>query len=108
MKYQKSSTAPKWFESDDSKLYASATSGSSPFNEWYEFDDRADALELIGKAFNSQSFVDRFCWFEGDIYTYDQFTPESIETADDIDGYVLKDGAEVADLGEMVDAESRF
>jgi hypothetical protein len=108
MQYSKSASAPEWFQSDDSKLYASATSGSSPFNEWYEFDDRADALELIGKTFDSQSFVDRFCWFDGEIYDYDQFTAESIETADDVDGYVLKHDAEVAGLGEMVEAESRF
>ena len=108
MQYSKTATAPEWFKSDDSKIYASATSGSSSFNEWYEFDDRADALDLISKTFDSQSFVDRFCWFDGEIYDYDQFTPESIETADDVDGYVLKEEAEVADLGEMVEAESRF
>lgn len=108
MQYSQSATAPDWFQSDDSKIYASATSGSSPFNEWYEFDNRADALDHIAKAFDSQSFVDGFCWFGGEIYDYDQFTPESMETADDIDGYILKDGAEVADLGEMVEAESRF
>ena len=108
MQYSKSATAPEWFRSDDSKIYASATSGSSPFNEWYEFDDRDDALDHIGKTFHSQSFVDRFSLFDGEIYDYDQFTTESIETADDLDGYVLKDDAEVADLGEMVEAESRF
>lgn len=108
MQYKQSATAPEWFQSDESKIYASATSGSSPFNEWYEFDDRADALELIGKTFDSQSFVDHFCWFNGEIYDYDQFTPESVEAADDIDGYVLKQGAEVASIGEMVEAESRF
>ena len=108
MKYSKSATAPEWFQSDGSKIYASATSGSSPFNEWYEVDDRADALDLIGKAFDSQSFVDRFCWFGGEIYDYDQFTPESIEAAEDVDGYVLKEEAEVADLGDIVQAESRF
>ena len=108
MQYQQSANAPEWFRSDDSKIYASATSGSSHINEWCEFDGRADALNIIGTTFNSQSFVDRFCWFGGEIYDYDQFTPESIETADDVDGYVLKDDAEVADLGEMVEAESRF
>jgi hypothetical protein len=108
MKYSQSATAPEWFQSDDSKIYASATSGSSPFNSWYEFDDRSDALDLIGKTFDSQSFVDRFCWFAGEIYDYEQFTPESLDTADDVDGYVLKDDSEVADLGEIVEAESRF
>lgn len=108
MNYAKQANAPEWFQADDSKIYHSVTSGSHPLNEWYEFDDRADALDLIGTAFDSQSFVDRFCWFDGEIYGYDQFTPESIATAEDVEGYVLKDDAEVADIGEMVEAESRF
>jgi hypothetical protein len=45
MKYASQSNKPDWYRSDDTKLYHSATSGSSPFNEWYEFDDRAEALE---------------------------------------------------------------
>lgn len=107
MKYKQSTTPPYWFQSDDTKLYRATTSGSSPFNEWYEFKDREDALKLIA-TFDSQSFVDRFVWFQGEIYDYDQFTPESMETADDVDGYLLKDDAEVADIGEMIEAESRF
>lgn len=108
MQYSKQSYAPEWFQSDDSKIYTAATAGSSHSNEWYEFDDREDALDLIAKAFSSQSFVDKFVWFGDEIYDYDQFTPESIETADDIDGYVLIENAKVADLAEMISAESRF
>ena len=109
MKYAQQSTKPDWFQSDESKLYESATSGSSPFNEWYEFDDRADAFDLIGKAFDSQSFLDRFTpHTDGEIYDFDQFTPESVETADDSDGYVLKDDAKPATLAEIIDAESPF
>lgn len=108
MKYKQSTTPPYWFQSDESKLYFSATSGSSPFNEWYEFKDREDALKLISAAFDSQSFVDRFMWFQGEVYEYDDFTPESMETALCEDDYVLQDGAEVADIGEMIEAESRF
>ena len=44
MHYSQQSSAPKWFQSDESKIYESATMGSSPFNEWYEFDDRKDAI----------------------------------------------------------------
>ena len=107
MRYKQSATAPEWFQSDNLKLYASATSGSSPFNQWYEFDDRADAIDLISTTFD-QSFRDGFCWFDGEIYDFDQFTPESMQAADDPDGYVLKEGAEVASLDEIVQAESRF
>ena len=107
MRYKQSATAPEWFKSDNLKLYASATSGSSPFNQWYEFDDRADAIDLISTTFD-QSFRDVFCWFDGEIYDFDQFTPESMEAADDPEDYVLKEGAEVASLDEIVQAESRF
>tara|TARA_R100001591_G_scaffold111551_1_gene123233 strand:+ start:1017 stop:1349 length:333 start_codon:yes stop_codon:yes gene_type:complete len=106
--YEQSASPPEWFRTDESRLYFSATSGSSPFNEWYEFKDRADALKYIAEMFHSATFVDHFVWFQGEFYEYDQFKPESIETADDIEGYVLKDGAKVADLGDMIEAESPF
>jgi hypothetical protein len=102
MKYAKQPSAPEWFRSDDSKLYESAQSGSSPFNEWYEFDDREDALDLIAKTFSSQSFIDRFVWFDGDLYEIVQIDAEGS------DDFKLIDGAVVAGLGEMVEAESRF
>ena len=108
MRYKQSATAPEWFKSDNLKLYASATSGSSPSNEWYEFDDRCEAIWDSGMTFKSESFMDGFCWFEGEIYDFDQFTPESMQAADDPEGYVLKEGAEVASLDEIVQAESRF
>ena len=109
MKYAKQSNRPDWFQSDESKLYESATSGSSPFNEWYEFDTRADAFALIGNTFDSQSFMDHFTpHTDGEIYEFDQFTTESMETAVDSDGYVLKDDAKPASLAAMIDAESPF
>ena len=37
MHYSQQSSAPEWFQSDKTKIYESATMGSSPFNEWYEF-----------------------------------------------------------------------
>lgn len=89
MKYASQSNKPDWYRSDDTKLYYSATSGSSPFNEWYEFDDRADALDLVAKSFDSQSVVDRFHFNEGELY-------------------VRETDVEVADLQEVIDAESRF
>ena len=88
MKYASQSNKPDWYRSDDTKLYYSATSGSSPFNEWYEFDDRSDALDLAAKSFDSQSVVDRFYFNEGELYVHET--------------------DEVADLQEVIDAESRF
>ena len=89
MKYASQPNKPDWYRSDDTKLYYSATSGSSPFNEWYEFDDRSDALDLVAKSFDSQSVGDFFYFNEGELY-------------------VRKTDVEVADLQEVIDAESRF
>lgn len=108
MNYEKTATKPKWYESDNNKIYACATSGSSPFNEWYEFDDRGEALEYIARHFDSQTFIDNFVWFNGEVYEYDQFEVKSIAEADNVSGYVLLDEAEVASIAEMVEAESRF
>lgn len=88
MNYASQAYKPDWYESDDTKLYYSATSGSSPFNEWYEFDDRSNALDYIAKLFHSQSVVDRFYFNEGELY--------------------VRETDEVADLREVVDFESRF
>lgn len=114
MQYAKQSTAPAWFKSDDTKLYESATSGTSPFNEWYEFDDRADALGLINNAFDSQSFIDRFEYAQGEYYHSEDLHGLLIEQfGKDHDFSEVIDKADLttltpANLGEMIDAESRF
>lgn len=59
MKYAKQPHKPDWYQSDDSKIYGCAVFGTSPFNEWYEFKDHEDALDLI-KVFNSVSCIDEF------------------------------------------------
>ena len=89
MKHANQAEQPDWYRSDDTKIYYSATSGSSPFNEWYEFDDRSDALDLIAKAFQSQSFVDCFYFSKDELYVHG--TDE-----------------ELADLQDVINAESRF
>lgn len=100
MQYAQSATAPEWFQSDDSKIYVAATSGSSPFNEWYEFDDRDDALDLIRTTFDSQSFIDGFVEWSGEYYYAEDVT---------WDGDIprVEKGAE-ADLQDIINAESRF
>lgn len=100
MKYANQAKAPEWYQSDNSKTYKSATSGSSPFNEWYEFDDRADALQFIHENFNSQTFVDQFIEWKGEYYYECYFVWDG-------DIKPLEDGA-VADLQDMINAESRF
>ena len=114
MQYSKSSSAPAWFKSDDSKIYASATSGSSPFNEWYEFDDRADAIKLINSAFDSQSFIDHFQAAQGEYYDAEElFSLLTKQFGEDHDFSEVIDDADLSSLtpagiGEMVEAESRF
>lgn len=112
MKYEQQATKPDWYESDDSKVYASATMGASRYNEWYEWDSRADAIAFIGDTFCSQTFFDNFLWFEDEFYDIESFTVSSIllfeDGAIDQDELVLRSVAVPASLNEMVRAESRF
>jgi len=101
MHYSQQSSAPKWFQSDESKIYESATMGSSPFNEWYEFDDRKDAIIALA-AGNNQSFVDDFEVVGDEIYN-----TEDVEWGEFGDPTV-DDGAEPASLSSIVSAQSRF
>jgi len=71
MRYKQQSSPPEWYDSDDLKIYASATYGTSTSNEWYEFDDRDDALKLFSKCFDSQSFTDSFEWVNGELYDFE-------------------------------------
>ena len=100
MKYEKQASRPDWYQSDENKTYAAATSGSSPFNEWYEFDDRDDALQIIQTEFRSQSFVDNFVEWAGEYY----YTTD-VQWDGDIP--LVEKGAE-ADIQDMVNAESKF
>ena len=100
MKYKKQSQQPEWYNSDASKIYASSTFGAHPFNEWYEFDDRHDALDMIN-LFESQRFVDNFTHHHGEYY----LTEEIIWDGDSIQNLV---NLTPADLSEMIAAESNF
>ena len=107
MEYAQQQTKPDFFNSDDSKLYYSATSGSSQFNEWYEFDDRADAIDFISENFKSQSFLSGHVTFD-DSGTVDYYDGGDCDWSD-VDGcYVPHSGAAPADIADMVAAESRF
>jgi hypothetical protein len=99
MKYASQSNKPDWYRSDDTKLYHSATSGSSPFNEWYEFDDRAEALEL----FADEIKLEKFCWLGGEIFHTEDLTYDEIS-----EGFIRLEKAQPADLDEVVQSVSRF
>jgi len=108
MNYKQQAHKPSWYESDDSKIYHKVTSGSSPFNEWYEFDNRKDALDHVALCFYSDSFWQRFSFHNGEIYDDYQFTFESINSAASGDDWILKLDAKPACIQEMIEAESRF
>jgi hypothetical protein len=102
MHYSQQSSAPEWFQSDKTKIYESATMGSSPFNEWYEFDDRKDAIDCLA-AGNNQSFVDDFEVVGDEIYRNDD-----LEWNEDADSLTVTKGAKPASLSSIVSAQSRF
>ena len=89
MNYEQKANKPEWFKSDPRNIYASATAGTSPFNEWYEFKDYKEAIESISSLFKSQSFIDRFT------------------LSDDGTHYLDEEGLQ-ASIQEMVEAESKF
>lgn len=102
--YKRQPSKPDWYESVDGAIYACATSGSSPFNEWYAFRDRAAAIDFIDSTFHSQSFIDGFEWINDDYYR----TADVEWVSEDSDERRLKPGATPAGIDEMVQAESRF
>jgi hypothetical protein len=102
--YKQQSSKPDWYGSVDGAIYVSATSGSSPFNEWYAFRDRMSAIDFIRSTFHSQSFVDGFEFLDGEYYRTDDVEWAS----EDSDERRLKPGATPAGIDEMIQAESRF
>lgn len=102
--YARQASKPEWYdEAAKLGIAACATSGSSPFNEWYAFKDRAAVLDYAGKMFNSQSFVDAFSFAGSEIYR-----TEDLNWNDDSEEYSAPEGVSPASLGELVWAESKF
>jgi hypothetical protein len=99
MNYARQRHKPEWYRSDDTKLYHSATSGSSPFNEWYEFDDRAEAIEHFADAIQ----IENFCWIGGEI-----FHIEDVDYDEVSEGFVRVKGMQPANLADVVQSISRF
>jgi len=102
MKYAQQANKPDWYQSDDSKLYFASTSGSSPFNEWYELDDEKDAIRFI-LEFESASYTDNMIIHNGVLYHLDDTLID-----DDCEIVGIKFDAEVNDFQAAIDYESRF
>jgi len=87
-KYHKGSHAPDWFKQTNPHHYA-ITSGTSPFNEYYGFNNDDDVYKLA-HSFTSQSFIDQFVYIE-DKKAWHHFEDLTL-----------------ADARSMLEAESRF
>lgn len=117
--YLKSKNAPKWFRYEDQLddyIYLSATSGSNPNNEYYCFRDREAAVEMITTTFHSQSYYDKFETIRGEIYERDEimeavekrFKPNQFPSWDEMIDELDLTYIPVADLSDIVSAESKF
>ena len=105
MNYARQCRKPDWYDADDTKLYYDATFGSSFLNEWYEFDDREDALKYISTHFEHQTFIDEFTFAnDGELYSQDDvvYIDEGWGGADP------HPNAKPADIADAVWAESSF
>lgn len=73
--YSQQSLKPDWF--DEVKrlggIALCATSGSSPFNEWYGFRDRKQAIQWFTEINHSDSWHESFEARDGEIYDADGF-----------------------------------
>ena len=87
-RYHQGPFAPEWFDSCDPYHYA-ITSGTSPFNEWYGFNNDEDVHELA-HSFTSQTFIDEFVFLE------------------DRNAWHYSEDMTLADERAMLEAESRF
>tara|TARA_Y100001963_G_scaffold131498_1_gene189003 strand:- start:5 stop:334 length:330 start_codon:yes stop_codon:yes gene_type:complete len=106
LNYKQQESQPAWFKEDDDHFYHSVTSGSSPFNEWYEFEREEDALDFA-LTFESQSVIDRYSrvtvdgkdrWYDNDDVIY----------VDDTEEYTVTPDATPASFADLAQAESRF
>lgn len=104
MQYAQQAQKPSWYQSNNSNRYYSATSGSSIFNEWYEFEDEYEALMFIQETFESQSFLDHMEFFEHEFYH------RSDLILDNVTGEVIgvKPDACINDFQSAINFESRF
>ena len=106
LNYKQQSSEPIWFNQNGDHYYHSVTSGSSPFNEWYEFESESDALDFA-LTFESQSVIDHYCriTIDGRDRWYDL---ADVVSFDEEQGYIAKQGATPASFAELAQAESRF
>ena len=107
LNYKQQANEPDWFNENDDHFYHSVTSGSSPSNEWYEFESESDALDFA-LSFESQSVIDHF-----EVAAFDKkdrwFHHEDIaKHADGWEPAKAVQGATPASFADLAQAQSRF
>ena len=105
LNYKQQESQPAWFNENANHFYHAVTSGSSPFNEWYEFETEADALDFA-LTFESQSVIEHYCrvtvdgkdrWYDNDDVIY----------VDDTEEYTVTPDATPASFADLAQAASR-
>ncbi len=108
LNYKQQETQPAWFNENDDHFYHSVTSGSSPFNEWYEFETEEDALDFA-LTFESQSVIDNYIRAAGPDGKDRWYCPILLDCRLDKDGkWVVPERATPASFADLSQAESRF
>ena len=108
LNYKKQSTEPTWFGENQGHFYHSVTSGSSPSNEWYEFESEDKAL-AFAVSFESQSVIDHFTLAATEDGSDRYFDNEDIADLGDFDTpATAREGATPATFAELAQAESSF
>tara|TARA_R100001129_G_scaffold22811_1_gene14372 strand:+ start:1567 stop:1917 length:351 start_codon:yes stop_codon:yes gene_type:complete len=112
LNYAKQSHQPEWFwgcvfNKSFGHFFHAVTSGSSPFNEWYEFEREEDALEFALR-FESQSVIDHFTRATAEDGRERWFHNDDVSSFDEVDGYTVKKGATPASFADLAQAESPF
>ena len=106
-KYHQGPYKPDWFDKSDPSHY-DITAGTSPFNEWYGFNNDDDVHELAW-LFTSQHFIDKFVFLEKENKWYDVDDVHEHLNEDKCSYfYTPKTGAVHANGREILEAESRF
>ena len=108
LKYNQQANEPEWFNKNEDHFYHAVTSGSSLFNEWYEFESEEDALEFALYLFKSQSVIDHFTRATAEDGRERWFHNDDVSSFDEVDGYTVKKGATPASFADLAQAESRF
>ena len=107
LNYARQANQPSWFGEDEDHFYHAVTSGTSPWNEWYEFASEEDALDFA-LTFESQSVIDHFYrvtvdgkrrWYHNDdVGLHTHWTDSS----------PIEEGTPPASFADLAQAESRF